>query len=167
MPARLGAVALVALSLTACETGTLYQFAMRPGAVGYSDYRIEPGRYRINFEGGDGAPSGQVRDYVLLRAAQVTLRDGYDWFRISARDGYVAPPRSRGAISFGFGGASFGRGGVGLGVGTTVPIDGGPRVGRSIEIVTGHGPIPTDGSAYDARGVAATLGPRAAPPDRP
>ncbi len=164
MHARLGAVALIAVCLTACETGTLYQPALRPGAVGYSDYRIEPRRYRITFEGGDGAPAGQVRDYVLLRAAQVTLRDGYDWFRITDRGGYVAPPRSSGAISFGFGGASFGRGGgVGVGVGTTVPIDGGPRIGRSIEIMAGHGPAPTDGGAYDARGVSANLGPRAAP----
>jgi hypothetical protein len=163
MYARLGAVALLALSLSACETATAYQQAPRPGAMGYSDYRIEPSRYRITFEGGDGAPDAQVRDYVLLRAAQVTLRDGYDWFRIADREGSVAPPHTRGSISFGFGGFNFGRGGgIGGGVGTTVPIDGGPRIGRSIEILAGKGPVPKDG-AYDARGVAATLGPRAAP----
>ena len=164
MHARLGAAALLAFTLTACETATVYQPALRPGAVGYNDYRIEPGRYRITFDGGDGAPAGQIRDYVLLRAAQVTLRDGYDWFRISDRDGYVAPPHHQGSVSFGIGGFNFGRGGgIGGGVGTTVPIDGGPRIGRSIEILTGHGPVPTDGGAFDARGVAANLGPRAAP----
>ena len=163
MYARLSAVALAAFTLAACETGTAYQPALRPGAMGYNDYAIEPGRYRISFQGGDGAPAGQVRDYVLLRAAQVTLRDGYDWFRISDREGYVAPPRNRGSVSIGIGGFNFGRGGgFGGGVSTAVPIGGGPQIGRSIEILTGKGPIPTDG-AYDARGVERNLGPRAAP----
>ena len=164
MHARLGAAALLALTVAGCETATVYQPAQRPGAVGYSDYRIEPGRYRISFQGGDGAPPQQIRDYVLLRAAQVTLGEGYDWFRISDREGSVAPPRSRGSISFGIGGFNFGRGGgFGGGVGTSVPIGGGPQIGRSIEIVTGRGPVPTDGGAYDARGVERNLGPRAAP----
>ena len=163
MYARLGAIAVTALTLAACETATVYQPALQPGAVGYTDYRIEPGRYRISFQGGDGAPPQQIRDYVLLRAAQVTLRDGYDWFRISDREGSIAPPRHQGSLSFGIGGFNFGRGGgVGGSVGTTVPIGGGPQIGRSIEIIAGHGPVPTDG-AYDARGVAANLGPRAAP----
>ena len=74
MHARLGAAALLALTLAGCETATVYQPALRPGAVGYSDYRIEPGRYRINFQGGDGAPAGQIRDYVLLRAAPRLVR---------------------------------------------------------------------------------------------
>lgn len=163
MNLRPAAAALLAVTLAACETATVYQAAPRPGAVGYSDYRVEPGRYRIQFQGGDGAPSAQIRDYVLLRAAQVTLRDGYDWFRISDREGSVAPPRHQGSISFGIGGASFGGGGgVGGSVGTTVPLGGGPQIGRSIEIITGHAPIPADGGAYDARGVVANLGQRAA-----
>jgi len=164
MYARLGAVAVIALSLAACETATVYQPALRAGAVGYTDYRIEPGRYRITFQGGDGAPAGQVRDYVLLRAAEVALRDGYDWFRISDREGYIAPPRNQASISFGIGGFNFGRGGgFGGGVGTAVPIGGGPQIGRSIEIVAGKGPLPTDSEAYDARGVQRNLGPRATP----
>ena len=164
MHARLGAAALLALTLAGCETATLYQPAMRPGAVGYTDYAIEPGRYRITFQGGDGAPAGQVRDYVLLRAAQVTLRDGFDWFRITDRGGYVAPPRHQGSVSIGIGGFNFGRGGgFGGGVSTAVPIGGGPQIGRSIEILAGKGTPPTDGGAYDARGVEKNLGPRAAP----
>ena len=39
---------------------TLYQAAAGPQAVGYSEYRIEPGRYRITFRGGPGAPPEQV-----------------------------------------------------------------------------------------------------------
>ena len=163
MYARLGAIAALTLTLAACETPTVYQPSLRPGAVGYSDFRIEPGRYRIDFQGGDGAPAAQIRDYVLLRAAQVTLRDGYDWFRISNREGSIAPPRHQGSISFGIGGFNFGRGGgVGGGVGTSVPIGGGPQIGRSIEILTGKGAVPADG-AYDARGVEKNLGPRATP----
>ncbi len=165
---RLGIIAAGALSLAlaACETPTYYQAATRPGAVGYTDYQIEPGRYRINFQGGDGAPAGQIRDFVMLRAAQVTLRDGYDWFRIVDREGAIAPPRNRGSVSIGIGGFNFGRGG-GFGGGASVsqPIGGGPQIGRSIEILTGHGQ-PPDAGAYDARAVDRSLGPRAAPPAR-
>ena len=35
---------------------TLYGPAVRPDAVGFSEYRIEPGRVRITFRGGPGAP---------------------------------------------------------------------------------------------------------------
>ena len=163
MHARLGAAALLALTLSACETATVYQPAARPGAVGYNDYRIEPGRYRINFQGGDSAPPTQVHDYVLLRAAQVTLRDGYDWFQVVGGEGYLAPPTHRASLSFGIGGFNFGRGGgFGGGVATSVPVDPGPRIGRSIEILAGHG-APPDVHAYDARSIVANLGPRATP----
>lgn len=165
---RIGLLAAGALSLAlaACETTpTYYQAATRPGGVGYSDFQIEPGRYRISFQGGEGAPPAQIRDFVMLRAAQVTLRDGYDWFRIVDREGYAAPPRSRGSVSIGIGGFSFGRGG-GFGGGASVsqPIgDNGPSIGREIEIVAGRG-APPDAAAYDARAVVRNLGPRAAPP---
>ncbi len=162
MHVRLTAAILLAISLAACETPTVYGPATRSGAVGYTDYQIEPGRYRITFQGGDGAPPAQIRDYVLLRAAQVSLRDGYDWFRIADREGSIAPPRHQGSLSLGIGGFNFGRGGgFGGGVGTSVPLGGGPQIGRSIEIVAGKGPVPTEGNAYDAHGVAKNLGPRA------
>ena len=154
----IAAAALLCLGLAACETPTLYQAAARPEAVGYSEFRIEPGRYRVTFQGGDGAPADQVEDYTMRRAAEIALRDGYDWFQIVDRGGEVRPPHSSSAISIGGGSAEFGRGsGVGIGLGAAFPLSGGPRITRSLEIFCGPGPRPPGGNVYDARAVLASL----------
>lgn len=156
---------LTLLALAGCETPTLYQPAAGPTAVGYSEVRIEPGRYRVTFLGGSGAPASQVSDFVLLRAAELTVRDGYDWFRVTGREGDRAPPRSSSSVSIGAGGGSFGRGGgFGLGLGTSIPLGGGPQITRSVEILAGHAPQPTDPDIYDARGILKAIGPRAPHP---
>lgn len=160
----IAAASLALVALNACQTPTVFQQANRPNGVGYSEQTIEPGRYRVTFQGGGGGPAQQVEDYTLLRAAQIAVRDGYDWFRVIDRSGFSAPPRSGSAISIGGGSESFGRGGgVGLGLGTTFDLSGGPAVMRSFEILAGHGPTPPGPDAYDARGVIQTIGPRSAP----
>lgn len=148
------------LLLTACETATTYQAAASPTAVGYSEQRIEPGRYRVTFQGGEGSPQ-QVQDYALLRAAQITLRDGYDWFRVIERYGDARPPRSGTTVSIG--GANFGRHSA-VGLGTSFDLSGGPIVNATLEIQMGHGAKPEAADAYDAHGVVAEIGPRAEPP---
>src|SRR6516164_7347777 len=85
MMKRLLPAAFAALALAACTTPTVYQPASGPDAVGFSEYRIEPGRYRVFFHGGSGAPPERVMDLALLRAAELTLAGGYDWFRVSDR----------------------------------------------------------------------------------
>ena len=162
------AAALLCLGLAACETPTVYQAAQRPDAVGYSEFRIEPGRYRVTFQGGDGAPAPRVEDYTMRRAAEIAVRDGYDWFEIVDRTGGAQPPHTSSSISIGGGGGDFGRGGgVGLGLGAAFPLSGGPRITRSLEIFCGHGPRPPQPNAYDARGVLASLTPPpGAPPPR-
>ena len=83
---RLILPALAALTLAACATEpTHFQPSNGRQAVGFSEMRIEPGRYRVTFQGGPGAPPEQVQDYALLRAANLALADGYDWFRITDR----------------------------------------------------------------------------------
>jgi len=152
------AAALLCLGLAACATPTRYAAAARPDSIGYSEVRIEPGRYRVTFQGGDGAPAGQVEDYVMRRAAEVALRDSYDWFQVVDRSGGASPPHSSSAISIGGGSAGYGRGGgVGVGLGAAFPLSGGPRVTRSLEIFCGRGARPMGGDVYDARGVLASL----------
>jgi hypothetical protein len=155
-------IAAAVLSLAACATApTLYGPAAAPGAVGYSEYRIEPGRFRVTFRGGPGAPLEQVADYALLRAAELTLAEGYDWFRIADR--YVRRADSgRGSrLTLGTGTGNYGRhGGVGVGLGTSFDLGGGPSVVQTLEIVMGKGPAPREGSVYDAREVQRNLGAR-------
>jgi len=156
--------ALFCLGLAACATPTRYEAAARPGAVGYSEVRIEPGRYRVTFQGGDGAPAEQIEDDVMRRAADIALRDGFDWFEVVDRSGEEQPPHTSSAISIGGGsGGGFSGGGVGVGVGAAFPLSGGPRVSRSVEILCGKGPRPLGGNVYDARDVAASLSTRQDP----
>jgi hypothetical protein len=154
--------ALASLSLTACATApTLYQAAAGPSAVGYREYRIEPGRYRVTFQGGPGAPPEQVQDYALLRAADLAIAEGYDWFRVADRamDGR---PDNGPRVSFGLGSSSYGRGsGVGLGVGVGgYSLGGGPSLASTIEVVMGRGARPQGLDVYDARALRQTLGQR-------
>lgn len=152
--------AAAALSLGACATEpTRFQPASGPEAVGFSEMRIEPGRYRVTFQGGPGTSPAQVQDYALLRTADLALADGYDWFRITDRNtrqtGY-----SGSSVSVGIGGMSFGRhSAVGGSVGTGVPLSGGPSLVTTLEVLMGKGPKPPEGDVYDARGVRQAIGP--------
>ena len=73
---------------------------------------------------GVGAP-GPVADYALLRAAEVTTENGYDWFEVTQRwidgrpdgAGGVRPSVSVGAGTGRYGGWSSSGVGVGLGLG--------------------------------------------------
>jgi len=158
---RLILIAAAALSLAACATQpTLYQPAAGPQAVGYREYRIEPGRYRVTFQGGPGAPPQQVQDYALLRAADLAIADGYDWFRIADRFMEGRPDRGP-RLGVGVGGADYGRSsGVSLGVGTSFNLGGGPSLASTIEVVMGRGERPRGADTYDARALRRNLGER-------
>ena len=149
VPAALG----LAL-LCSCETA---------GAppVGATDTQIEAGRYRITFRGVSGAAGPEVEDRALLHAANLALGQGYDWFRVTSRSGGYAGPTSP-QITLGLGGTTFGRGG-GFGFGGSRTVGGEPSYVADMEVVFGKGPKPSF-DAYDAKSVAASLGPRLAPP---
>jgi hypothetical protein len=160
---RLLLAGLAAISLSACATEpTRYQPAAGPQAIGYSEYRIEPGRFRVTFQGGAGVAPEQVMDYALVRAAELTLAEGYDWFRVSDRVLRATGPANGGPrISLGVGGMDFGRhSSVGVGVGTGFSL-GGPSYGASaatLEVFMGRGPKPEGVDVYDARELRRTLG---------
>lgn len=155
----LAALSLGVLPLAGCATGpTIYQPAAGPSSMGFSEYRIEPGRYRVTFRGAAGAPPEQVSDYAIRRAADLALADGYDWFRVSDR--MVRQVGSSGAsLGLGVGGASYGRrSGVGLGLGTGIPLGGGPILAATLEVFMGRGPKPPGVDVYDAREIRRSLG---------
>lgn len=152
-------VAAVLLSACATTSPTLYAAQNAPGGAGYSEYRLEGGRYRVTFQGGPGAPEAQVADYALLRAAELALRDGYDWFRVADRS-MRYPAQSRGStLSIGGGSGSYGRrGGVGIGLGTSFNLGPGPALSSSLEVVFGKGEPPANADVYRARDVVGMIG---------
>lgn len=158
---RLILPALACFALAACETPmpTVYQAAGGPRAVGFSEMRIEPGRYRVTFHAGPGAAPVQAEDYALRRAADLAVTEGYDWFRVYGRDmawtGGGGP-----TIGLGLGGANFGRrSAVGGSVGTGFQLGGGPAPRATLEVVMGKGPRPAGPDVYDARGVQQSIAP--------
>jgi hypothetical protein len=156
---RLIAILATVASLSACASApTLYQPAGGPKAVGFSEYRIESDRFRVTFRGGPGAPQEQVADYALLRAAELTIGAGYDWFRVVERGTQVVGGGSGPRLSLGTGGTDFGRhSAVGVGVGTSFDLSGGPALAYTVEILLGKGPAPRGGDVYVAREVERSI----------
>lgn len=85
---RIGAVLALLLAmlflLAACATATPYQpiSAGQRASGGYAEEQLEPGRYTVAFAGNTLTSRQRVEQYMLFRAAELTLRDGYDGFRI-------------------------------------------------------------------------------------
>lgn len=64
--------------LTACGAPTPYQPVL--DRYGYADQPLETDRYRVSFTGNILTPRETVEDYLLYRAAEVTLGSGNDYF---------------------------------------------------------------------------------------
>ncbi|WP_051362317.1 CC0125/CC1285 family lipoprotein [Solimonas soli] len=79
-----------AVALAACATATPYQPADH--GYGYSEQRIEQNRYRVTFAGNSDTPRQTVENYLLYRAAELTLQAGYDYF-VFASDSTEASTR--------------------------------------------------------------------------
>jgi hypothetical protein len=79
------ALCLVA-ALAACASETRYQPAEEPGDYGYREEQIESDRWRVSFRGNSMTDLESVERALLYRAAELTLQQGYDWFRIVDRD---------------------------------------------------------------------------------
>lgn len=158
----LGLIAASALTLSACASLAPYGPQTGPNGQGFSEQRIESNRFRVTYRG-VGAP-GPVADYALLRAAQLTTQQGFDWFEVTQRwiDGR---PDSAGGVrpSVSIGGGSSRYGGYsasGVGVGVGLNLSGPSPTSTVLEIVMGRGQRPDRPNAYDARGVQDSLGRR-------
>lgn len=71
------------LSLGACQTaGPSYQAASTPGGIGYFSAPVDDGRHAITYTGGKGMTPAQAAEFALLRAAELTLASGHEWFAV-------------------------------------------------------------------------------------
>ncbi|MBI1239424.1 MAG: hypothetical protein GC199_08795 [Alphaproteobacteria bacterium] len=83
--AVLGALAL-ALGLAGCASPTPYVPASKPGTPGYGERQIDTNRFRVTFTGNSATPRQTVETFLLLRAADLTLAQGFDFFLLEAQD---------------------------------------------------------------------------------
>jgi hypothetical protein len=151
------------LALAACATVTPYQ--PLEGGLGYAEQKLETNRYRVRFTGSSKTPRSTVENYLMYRAAELTLQNGYGHFLVAARDLETPPARngSSGGVSFGFG--SGGHSGIGIGLGTVVGGDEPTLAQMDVLMFAGKKPA-NRADAFDAREVLANLEPtiqRAAP----
>ncbi|SEP77832.1 hypothetical protein SAMN04488038_101458 [Solimonas aquatica] len=76
--------------LAACATATPYQPENQ--GYGYFEQRIEKNRFRVTFNGNSSTPKQTVENYLLYRAAELTVANGYDYF-VLVSDGTEANTR--------------------------------------------------------------------------
>jgi hypothetical protein len=182
----LGSIALavalgLAVGLAACETATPYQPLAKGSAVagGFSDQALDADHFRVMFEGNSLTSRETVETYLLYRAAELTVAQGFDWFEMVERHTdkdkrtFVDPDPFYGpGYPWGYWQPYWSYYGPGFGWRGWDPFWGGPFWGGAevqtiqkfkagAEIAVGHGPKPAgDVRAFDARAVMANLGPK-------
>lgn len=155
----------LAIALTACAGSSKmnYMAANDPGDYGYYASALEEDRYRVAYKvRGDDVST--AKDYAMLRAAELTLQNGYDWFEIvdrntnSEQEGRYPEARMRVAAT------TYNECGL-LGCTTVtrpafIDTTYSDRINNDntskstvtfIEVVMGNGETPDGGNIYDAR----------------
>lgn len=122
--------AALAVMLAACATSTPYVAATGDNGYGFSEQRIEENRYRIMFRGNSSTTRETVENFLLYRAAELTLINDFDYFVVvegdteartsysTTGDPFFGGPAFFGRYGYGgrgFGGRGFGRGFRGYG----------------------------------------------------
>jgi hypothetical protein len=173
--ALIAAVGLAA-GLSACETATPYQPLASGSRVygGFSDQRLDTDHYRVTFAGNSVTSRATVENYLLYRAADLTVKAGYDWFQTD--DHHTDKQQS--TYTTGYGPWGYGAfdpywnvWGPRYGPYGRRGFWGGPywdpsfetetiqRFQASADIVMGHGPKPSSAQAFNAHEVLTNLGP--------
>ncbi|MDT0497681.1 hypothetical protein RM530_09935 [Algiphilus sp. W345] len=151
----IGALLLSAITISACSTTTPYQ-PLRNG-YGYSDQKLESNRYRISFSGNSSTPRDTVENYLLYRAAELTLQSGNDYF-VLVDNSTEADTRYRQSINAysGFG-HYYWYPSVAVSSGDSYPITS-YEASANIQVFSGEKPADNP-QAFDARDVRANLQP--------
>lgn len=175
---RLSLILVAALAVANCSTPTPYQpIDSRSGiSGGFSDQRITNDRFRVSFAGNGVTSRDTVENYLLYRAAELTLQQGYDSFILAdrdvERDRRIVVDRPFHPGRFGYWGPSWRYYGARHGWRTWDPFWGDPffmdgidtrtidRYEAIAEIVMRRGTTSSDDlRVFNARNVVADLGP--------
>lgn len=166
---KVAALCLALLSVSACVTGpTPYQPRAEDGLHGYSEQALERDRVRVVFRGNFLTPQETVENYLLYRAAELTLERGYRFFVPSLHkvEGDVQQRAVVTGVATGFGwhGAPFGS--------SLIIVDSFPAQGAesyrasAVFKLLEEAPAQHAINAFDAREVLDTLGPTVIRPEQ-
>jgi len=164
---KIHAVIVFALLLaTGCASQSAYKPASGSG-YGYQESQISENRYRVTFKA-RGDERDQAMDYTLLRAAELTLLKGYDWFVVVNRETLIDRKETEMQSGFSSGDRVITRDCGLLGCTTRsystpptysagVSTGGHSRTESVLEIRMGRGVRPSSGDSYDALSVRDNL----------
>jgi hypothetical protein len=169
----LGAVIGIGLGVAGCETATPYQPLEHGSKVsgGFSDQKLDADHFTVSFKGNSDTLRAKVESYLLYRAAQITVEQGFDWFETVDRhtdrkqetfvDPFYGPGYRWGYFRpyYNFYGPGYGWRGWGPWGGYDVQTL--QEFQATTEIALHHGPKPPgDARALDAHEVLTNLGPK-------
>jgi len=86
--------------VSGCTSKPDYRLAI-DGSVGYSEQKITDDRYRVQFKSHSKLVA-DASDYALLRAAELTQAQGYDWFVVTSKETFVESEKQPDRSSVGF-----------------------------------------------------------------
>lgn len=175
---RVAGLSLCTLLAAGCATvSTPYQPDTGGQAVagGYSEERLADQRFHVTFSATPSTPKRVIEAHLLRRCAELTLREGFDWFELTDSTTesdvhvHVAPDNSY-RVRYGSGYSAWKsywrlyRHRMGLGGVAGDPLwwtGGRSSSGRRIEatavILLEHGPAPDRPNAFDARSLLKSL----------
>jgi hypothetical protein len=178
----LAACLALSLGLVACETATPYQPLATSNAVsgGFTDQKLDADHFRVSFDGNSLTSRETVETYLLYRAAELTVDQGFDWFEMvdrhtdrDRRTYYDPDPFYGPGYAWGYWRPHWRFHGARWGWRAWDPFWGDPfwadsydvttidRFDAEAEIAMHRGPKPADDpKAFDARQVMANLGPK-------
>ena len=156
-----------ATCLAACATPTPYQ-AAEDGRQGYAQTQIETNRFRVSFRGNSLTDRETTENYLLYRAAELTLESGYDYFTVvtratdedtqMTRTGFGSSYTSPFAVYYAYYHPRWGWRGWHDPFWDDRNYREITRYEASAEIFLGRGTKPDDANAFDARDVIQNLG---------
>jgi len=91
---------LVVLLMAGCASQPDYREATQ-GGFGYTESQMSETQYRVHFKA-KGSDKAKAMDYAMLRAAELTLLKGYDWFVVTDRETMVDKERVETSPQVGF-----------------------------------------------------------------
>ena len=156
----------LAAMLASCASGPTPYAPAGESRYGLTEQQVESDRFRISFSGNSLTDRDTVETYLLYRAAELTLDQGYDYFRLTQRDTESdtrlvgSSTYDRFGLQYRYYHPAYGWDGRYDPFWNDVNIREVTRYEAMAEIVLGRGAVPDAPDAFNAREVVANLGPR-------